>query len=75
MDSTVLGDAVNLASRIESLTKQYEVPILISSSTYNYLEKDSMIHCREVDRVTVRGREERETIYEVLSGVSEKKPI
>ena len=67
MDSTVLGDAVNLASRIESLTKQYEVQILISSSTYGHIASDPTISCREIGVVTVRGREKPDTIYEVLS--------
>ena len=68
MDSTVLGDAVNLASRIESLTKQYEVQILISSATYSHIASDPTIRCREIGVVTVRGREEPDTIYEVSSG-------
>ena len=66
MDSTVLGDAVNLASRIESLTKQYEVPILISSSTHDLITNDPTIRCREIGLVNVRGREKPDTIYEVL---------
>ncbi len=68
MDSTVLGDAVNLASRIESLTKQYEVQILISSSTYDLIAGDPTIQCREIGLVNVRGREEPHTIYQVLYG-------
>lgn len=68
MDSTVLGDAVNLASRIESLTKQYEAQILISSATYGHIASDPTIRCREIGVVNVRGREEPDTIYEVLSG-------
>jgi len=66
MDSTVLGDAVNLASRIESLTKQFEAKILISSTTYGLIAGDPTIRCREIGLVNVRGREEADTIYEVL---------
>ncbi len=66
MDSTVLGDAVNLASRIESLTKQFGAQILISSTTYGLIAGDPTIPCREIGLVNVRGREEADTIYEVL---------
>ena len=66
MDSTVLGDAVNLASRIESLTKHYGAQILISSTTYGLIAADPTISCREIGRVNVRGREKADTIYEVL---------
>ena len=66
MDSTVLGDAVNLASRIESLTKQYGARILISSTTYGLIAGDPTIPCREIGLVNVRGRAEADTIYEVL---------
>ncbi|MCH7567361.1 MAG: adenylate/guanylate cyclase domain-containing protein [Nitrospirae bacterium] len=66
MDSTVLGDAVNLASRIESLTKQFGAQILISSTTYGLIAGDPTIPCREIGLVNVRGREKAETIYEVL---------
>jgi class 3 adenylate cyclase len=69
MDSTVLGDAVNVASRIESLTKEYGVQILISSRTYSHIASDPTIRCREKGVVNVRGREEPDTIYEVLSEV------
>lgn len=66
MDSTVLGDAVNLASRIESLTKQFGAQILISSTTYGLIAGDPTIPCREIGLVNVRGRAEADTIYEVL---------
>jgi class 3 adenylate cyclase len=66
MDSTVLGDAVNLASRIESLTKQFGAQILISSTTYGLIAGDPTIPCREIGLVNIRGRAEADTIYEVL---------
>jgi hypothetical protein len=63
LDSTVIGDAVNLTSRLEALTKLYGVRILISEFTYGRLENTD--HIRLVDRVRVKGRETPVGIYEV----------
>lgn len=60
---TVLGDAVNLASRLESLTKQYAILILISKET---MLQCPSIYCRLVDYVRVKGRQEAVQIYEPL---------
>lgn len=67
MDSTVLGDAVNLASRIEALTKKYGVQVLVSSSTQKCIENVEAIRCCEIGEVKVRGREETDTVFEILS--------
>lgn len=63
VDYTVIGDNVNLTSRIESLTKEYNVDILISETTYNEV-KDS-INAEYVDEVVVKGKTKAVKIYAV----------
>lgn len=64
MDYTIIGDGVNIASRLESACKQYYAHILISEYTFNKLRGTYRI--REVDRVIVKGKNEPVSIYEVL---------
>lgn len=67
MDSTVLGDTVNLASRLEGLTKYYQCSIIISSQTYRLLKEDQSLLVRELDFVSVKGKEKPITIFEVFN--------
>jgi len=60
---TVIGDAVNLGSRLEELTKFYGVPLIISETTAAELE-GILLRC--LDRVKVKGKNEPVTIYEAL---------
>ena len=64
MDYTIIGDGVNLASRLESACKQYSTHILISENTFKKLR--GTYRCREVDHVVVKGKHEPAAIYEVL---------
>jgi adenylate cyclase len=66
MDGTVIGDAVNLASRIESLTKNYEVPLLITQQTVDGLRNPADYGIRVIDKVQVKGKSEWVTVYEVF---------
>ncbi|MFA7243669.1 MAG: adenylate/guanylate cyclase domain-containing protein [Sulfuricellaceae bacterium] len=63
MAYTVMGDAVNLGSRLESITKQYGVGIIISETTRRAVPD---MLCRELDRVRVKGKDEAVAIYEPL---------
>lgn len=58
---TVMGDAVNLASRLEGITKQYGVPMIVGERTRSMI---SDIVFRELDKVRVKGKEEPVTIYQ-----------
>jgi len=66
MDSTVISDAVNIASRVESLTKTYGVSLLITEQTYSRLTNATSYAIRAIDRVAVRGKSQAVTIYEVF---------
>lgn len=71
MDGTVIGDAVNLSSRIESLTKRYNTPLLITHHTYSALKKPDNLTIRMIDQVTVKGKTELVTVYEVFDADAE----
>ncbi|MDP3243954.1 MAG: adenylate/guanylate cyclase domain-containing protein [Reyranella sp.] len=65
MDGTVISDAVNLAARIEGLTKDYAAPMLISEFTYRELSNPEASAIRPVDVVVVKGKTRPVAIYAV----------
>lgn len=68
MESTVISDAVNIASRIESMTKTYGVNLLISENTYARLYDPEIYPIRLLDQVAPEGKTGKIAIYEVLAG-------
>ena len=66
MDGTVISDAVNLASRIEGLTKVYRVAILTSQHTYDRLADPNAYDMRPIDVVVVKGKTQPVTLFEVF---------
>ena len=64
MDYTMIGDGVNLASRLESACKQYGAHILVSELTWKKLR--GTYRGRELDRIVVKGKTQPVAIYEVL---------
>jgi adenylate cyclase len=63
-DYTVMGDNVNLGSRLEGINKQYGTNIIVSESTLEVARND--IHVREMDSVRVKGKREPVRIFELL---------
>ncbi len=72
MDSTVIGDAVNLAARLEEATKTYNTPIIISHNTLYDLNDPSKYHIRFLDRIRVKGKSQPLSVYEVFDNDAEE---
>jgi class 3 adenylate cyclase len=66
MDSTTIGNTVNLAARLEELTKIYGASLLISRETFFELENFTEYSFRLIDHTTVRGKLEPVTVYEIF---------
>lgn len=69
---TVLGDTVNLGSRLEALTKYYGISLLIGEDTYHQLH-DQLL-CREIDKVKVKGKNEPVAIFQPIKLLDEATP-
>ncbi|MGK0291400.1 MAG: adenylate cyclase [bacterium] len=72
MEGTVIGDAVNSASRIEELTKQYSIPFLIGESTLQQLSVQNKKFTRFVDKAELKGKKKKVQLYEFFLGDTPK---
>ncbi|MFB2770778.1 GAF domain-containing protein [Pelatocladus sp. BLCC-F211] len=64
MDYTVIGDGVNLSSRLEAITKEYGCDIILSEFTYQLCQ--DRIWVRELDKIRVKGKHQAVNIYELI---------
>jgi adenylate cyclase len=64
-DYTAMGDAVNLTSRLEGLSKNYETDIIISENTYQLVKHK--FNCNKLGKVKVKGKKKPITIYALIS--------
>jgi len=69
-DYSVLGDAVNLASRLESLSKEYNVSLILGPATAEAVRDDYVLI--ELDRIAVRGRATESAIFTVVASASQR---
>ncbi|MCB1191804.1 MAG: response regulator [Leptospiraceae bacterium] len=67
MDGTVISDAVNLASRVETLTKTFHVSLIVSENVITRLQNANDFLLREIDKVKVKGKETSTTLYECFN--------
>ncbi|MGB7521490.1 MAG: AAA family ATPase [Spirulinaceae cyanobacterium] len=68
LDSTAISDAVNLAARLEDLTKRYEVSLLISHHTLARLQDPTQYHIRLIAQIVPKGKSRPVAVFEVFDG-------
>ncbi len=72
MEGTVISDAVNLAARLEGLTKVYGSSIIVSGEMMFSLNNPISYNFRFLDKVKVKGKEEAVSVFEILDGEPEE---
>ncbi|HMQ07438.1 MAG TPA: adenylate/guanylate cyclase domain-containing protein [Saprospiraceae bacterium] len=71
LDAATISDTVNTAARIESLTKYYRTPLLLSNETLKYIPVKENFYFRKLGEVLLKGKNKHLLIVECLNGLSE----
>ena len=71
LDAATISDTVNTAARIESLTKYYKSPLLLSDHTLQYLHDHTNFHFRHLGSVKLKGKHNLLSIIECINGFDE----
>ena len=72
MDAATISDTVNTAARIESLTKYYRSPLLLSDHTLNHLNGNNKFHFRHLGNVKLKGKNNLLSIIECINGFDDQ---
>jgi len=72
MDAATISDTVNTAARIESLTKYYRSPLLLSEKTYEQLRETKHLHLRKLGSVLLKGKNNYLNIIECIDGAEDE---
>ena len=72
LDAATISDTVNTASRIESLTKYYKSPLLLSRDTQQYLNGHYKFHLRQLGSVRLKGKHNLLSIVECINGFEQE---
>ncbi len=68
LDAATISDTVNTSARIESLTKYYKSPLLLSDDTLRHIGKQDRFHVRHLGNVRLKGKYKTLTIFECIDG-------
>ena len=72
MDAATISDTVNTAARIESLTKYYRSPLLLSGETIKYINGEHSFHIRKLGNVRLKGKHKLLSIFECINGFNDE---
>lgn len=72
MEGTVISDAVNLSSRLQSIAKAFNIPLVISESTFMQLEDAGKYKYRFIGKVKVKGKDAPVSAFEIFDGLPDE---
>ncbi len=72
MEGTVISDSVNLASRLQSIAKAFNIPLVISERTFMSLSDPGKYKYRFIGKVRVKGKDAPVSVFEIFDGLSEE---